>query len=133
MNKDFFLLLPDPKDSEDIKISPEAVLIKLSQSINDRYHGRIIAIVTSSTKVIEDEREILSFTLYLQFTRHNDFTYALFVSECIENSGTYPVMVQAHYGPPIDYGVINTEEEFEDTIERILSETRTRNVILSMY
>lgn len=133
MNKDFSKLLPDPKDGEDIKISPEKVLLKLADTFNDRYNGRIIAIVTSSGKVINEQIETLSFTLYLQFTRHNDFTYPLLVSECFKNSGTYPIKLVSHYGPPTDYGVIETEEKFEEAIEKILVEERTRNIILSMY
>jgi hypothetical protein len=133
MSKDFSSLLPDPTEGENIKISPEKVLTKLASSFNDRYNGRIFALVVSSGKVINEKTETLSFTLYLQFLRHNDFSYPLLVAECFKNSGTYPIKLVSHYGPPTDYGEINTEEEFEDALEKILKEERTRHIILSMY
>jgi hypothetical protein len=133
MSKDFSTLLPDPKEGANEKISPERVLMKLSDTVNARYNGHILATVTSSGNVIEGEYEILSFTFYLQFNRHNNFIYPLIVVDCIETSGTYPINVVSHYGPPTEYGRIETEEQFEDAIEKILKETRTRNIILSMY
>lgn len=129
MNKDFSILLPQPKNEISSKISPEKVLERLSSSINDLYNNRIIAVITSGQTMMA----YLSFTLYLQFTRHNDFMYPLFTAECFENVGTYPINVSSHYGPKTDYGTIYTEEEFENAIEEILGEERTRNTILSMY
>lgn len=133
MNKDFFSLLPDPKAVNTTPISPEKVLLKLAHDFNDRYNGRIIAIVSSSVKAKNEKIETLSFTLYLQFKRHSEFTYPLLIAECFKNSGTYPIKLVSHYGPPTNYGRIETEGEFEEAIEKVLNEDRTRNIILSMY
>ena len=133
MSKDFSKLLPDPKERSNQKISPETVLIRLSDTFNDRYQGHISTTVTSSGSAVDGKNENLSFTFYLQFNRHNNFIYPLLEADCIETSGTYPIKVVSHYGPPTDYGKVETEEQFEVVIEQILKESRTRNIIISMY
>jgi hypothetical protein len=133
MNIDFSEFLPDPDEEEKSKLSPEPVLDRLAETINSKYQERIIAIVTSTTKVVEENKEILSFTFYLQFKRHDNFTYPLFTVECVNNNGSFPVRVQSHYGPPTSYGEISKPVDFESVIEQILKEERTRNIILSMY
>ena len=66
MSKDFSKLLPDPKERSNQKISPETVLIRLSDTFNDRYQGHISTTVTSSGSAVDGKNENLSFTFYLQ-------------------------------------------------------------------
>lgn len=133
MSENFKNFLPDPKEQEDSKLNPETVLLRLAETINSTYNGRITGTVTSSSKFVDDEKQVLTYTLLLTFTRHDDYLYPLLVAECVNRDGSYPIKVQSHYGPPIPHGEIDGEENFEKAIQNILKETRTRNVILSMY
>ncbi|MEM1407094.1 MAG: hypothetical protein AAGG59_09990 [Bacteroidota bacterium] len=133
MSENFNEFLPNPEEQEHSKLNPEIVLKRLRETVNTKYHERIIAIVTSSSKILGENEEVLSYAFHLQFTRHDNYTYPLLVAECENRDGSYPLKVQSHYGPPIDHGTIRSEEDFEKAIKEILKETRTRNVILSMY
>ncbi len=131
---DFSSFLPNPDDSDLIlKLSPESVLRDLSNTFDTKYSGRIVSAITSTSKEITSENFQLNFTFYLIFTRHDNFSYPLLRIECIQTSGTYPVEVNAHYGPPINFGIAENRDELKAIIDKILSEDRTRNLILSMY
>jgi hypothetical protein len=133
MSDNFKNLLPDPSKQAESKLNPETVLNNLATTINDRYFGRIIASVTSAGEVIEKDHIVLNYSLYLIFTRHQDYSYPLLTATCKNRDGSYPINVLSHYSPPKDYGEVTSEEQFVKVLEEILKEERTRNVILSMY
>ncbi len=132
MGKDFSKMLPDPKEIEEQKNNPEVILQKLANDFNNRYNGRIKGIVTSMGRSVAGV-DILSYTFYLQFNRHNDFVYLLFSADCVKNIGNYPLNITTHYSPLNEYIEVKDEKQFENVIEEILKDEKTRMIILSMY
>jgi len=133
MKIDFKSLLPDPDEKGGSKLDPEVVLNELAESITDRYHGRILGVFASTSEVIEKDKPKLSYTFYLIFTRHDNYSYPLFTAQCKNSDGSYPIIVNSHYGPPIEHGIITDEDKFRNEIMLILKEEKTRNIILAMY
>ena len=131
MDNLFKEFLPDPSEKSK-KDDPELVMKELSDSLNAMYSDRIIGLI-ASTSDVNDGSTILSYTFYLVFKRHDNFSYPLFNASCKEQNGSYPLQVTSHYGPPVDHGLVNNYTEFESVIKSILKEPRTRNIILSMY
>ena len=133
MNKIFEAFLPNPDDKATSGLSPETVLDNLKETIDTRYNGRIIGVPVSTAITNSSGAEVLNYSFFLQFSNHNGYVYRLFEAECTNNDGSYPLKVQSHYGPPIEYGIVDDQVSFEEKIKKILSEERTRKVILSMY
>jgi hypothetical protein len=131
MDNIFDNLLPNPDEKSKVH-DPELVMKDLVNSLSARYNDKILGII-ASTSGIENDSPILSYTFYLVFKRHDNYSYPLFQATCIEQNGSYPLHVISHYGPPTDYGNVQDYEAFEKAIAEILQEQRTRNVILSLY
>lgn len=128
---DFLEFLPDPA-KKDESISPDAVLNKLALNVTNLYKQRIEGLVFPSTKLNIYSSKRITYTFFLRFKKHSDYTYPLIEVECVNEGSTYPIIVSA-LNNSFKAKQINNQKDFEELIQQILKEEKTRNIILSMY
>ena len=108
-------------------------MLDLASTIIGKYNGFIDAYVTSTGEIIGNDNMIVNYTFYLLFKRRDDYIYPLFTATCKLKNGMQLNHCSIYYGPPTPYGDVVDEDNFKKVIEDILKESRTRNVILSLY
>lgn len=140
MDSNFKNKLPKPEEIEKLKKelnsaqkSPEEVLDELKTQIQSMYNERILVLNISSGEVIDDVNKILTYSVYLLFTRHKDYSYKMFEAKCTDGNSNYPLEIYANSKTWEPMGRVNNETEFRTIIDKILELEKTRNVIISMY
>ncbi len=125
---------PKPNDqNNELNLNPLNQLEAFCKSFNEFYTGHFFGVITTSSELIDNTTSIISYAFWIDFLKINEFSYRLFELNPTKMDGGYPLTAAAFHGPPEDFGLINSPNELETVVNKILNSKRGRFIILSNY